>query len=111
MNEALALRDARIAELEKRLEESRRSGNARRPFSKGAPKDEPARPGRKSGDEHGRHGHRAAPVVAHRELAAPAPECCPQCGGHVDHERVAEQWQAELPHARPVMTRFVVGVG
>jgi len=112
LNESLSARDLRIAELEKLLEESRRSGKRQSaPFSKGTPKDEPARPGRKSGDEHGRHGHRAVPVRPDRELAAPLPGCCPECGGDVDHERDTEQWQVELPEARPVVTRFVVGVG
>jgi transposase len=112
LNESLATRDARIAELEKTLAESRRAGKRQSaPFSKGAPKDEPARPGRKSGDDHGRHGHRAAPVAPDRELAAPLPGCCPECGGDVEHERDAEQWQVELPDARPAVTRFVVGVG
>lgn len=53
---ALETRDARIAELEKLLEESRRSGKRQAaPFSKGEPSDEPKRPGRRSGSEHGRH--------------------------------------------------------
>ncbi len=110
--EALAARDSRIAELEKLLGESRRSGKRQSaPFSKGAPNDDPARPGRKSGDEHGRHGHRASPVMPNRELEAPLPGCCPHCGGDVDHERDAEQFQVELPEVRPTVTRFVVGVG
>jgi len=112
LNESLAARDLRIAELEKLLAESRRSGKRQSaPFSKGTPQDEPARPGRKSGEEHGRHGHRAAPVVPDRELDAPLPGSCPHCGGDVDHERDAEQWQVDLPEVHPTVTRFVVGVG
>jgi hypothetical protein len=54
---------ARNAELEERLGEARRAGKRQAaPFSKGAPKADPERPGRKSGKAHGRHGHRAAPV-------------------------------------------------
>ena len=57
LRETLAGRDARISELEKLLEESRRAGKRQAaPFRKGEPSDEPKRPGRKSGDAHGRHG-------------------------------------------------------
>lgn len=110
---ALESRDARIAELEKLLEESRRSGKRQAaPFSKGAPTDEPKRPGRRSGAEHGRHGHRMAPTTVDRELDAPLPACCPDCGGDIAHERDAEQYQSDLPPiSAPVVTRFKVGIG
>jgi transposase len=94
------------------LGESRRAGKRQAaPFSKGGPADAPARPGRKRGDAHGRHGHRMAPVGADRELAAPLPGCCPHCGGDVDHERDAEQWQVDLGEMRPTTTRIRVSVG
>jgi transposase len=110
---ALAVRDARIVELEKLLEESRRSGKRQAaPFSKGEPTDEPKRPGRKRGPGHGRHGHRMAPKDIDRELVAPLPGCCPHCGGDVVHERDAEQYQTDLPSLpSPVVTRFRVAVG
>lgn len=103
----------RIAELERLLGESRRSGKRQAaPFSKGPAKPEPERPGRKPGEAHGRHGHRAAPAgPPDRDLEAPLPGCCPDCGGGIDHERDAEQWQTDLPPLRPVVTRFRVGVG
>lgn len=111
--ERIAGLSARNAELERLLAESRRSGKRQAaPFSKGSPKLEPKRPGRKSGGDHGRHGHRAAPTgPPDRELDAPLPGCCPDCGGGIDHERDAEQWQVDLPPLRPVLTRFRVGVG
>jgi transposase len=111
-SEMLAERDARIAELEKLLGESRRSGKRQAaPFSKGEPSDEPSPPGRKRGEAHGRHGHRMAPANPNRELVAPLPSCCPHCGGDVDHERHAEQFQVDLPDMRPTVTRFKVAVG
>lgn len=112
LTETLAARDARISELEKLLAESRRSGKRQAaPFSKGEPDDEPARPGRKRGDAHGRHGHRMAPTNPDRELDAPLPGCCPHCGGGVDHERDEDQFQVDLPDLRPTVTRFRVAVG
>jgi hypothetical protein len=46
LTEALATRDARIAELEKLLEDSRRSGKRQAaPFSKAQPAEESKRPG------------------------------------------------------------------
>lgn len=109
----IAERDARIAELQKALGESRRSAKRQAaPFSKGKPSDEPARPGRKKGDAHGRHGHRMAPARADRELDADLPTCCPHCGGaDVAHERNEDQWQVDLPEVRPSTTRFKVAVG
>ncbi len=112
MSEALAGRDARIAELERLLEESRRSGKRQAaPFSKGDPAEEPARPGRRSGKAHGRHGHRMVPTNIDRTLDAPLPACCPDCGGDLVLERTAEQYQVDLPAPAPVTTSFRVGVG
>ena len=93
LTEALSARDVRITELEKLLEESRRSGKRQAaPFSKGDPAEEPKRPGRKKGDRHGRHGHRMAPVgPVDRELSAPLPACCADCGGAIRFEREDEQ--------------------
>jgi transposase len=113
LTDAVAARDARIAELEKLLDDSRRSGKRQAaPFSKGEPIDEPKTPGRRSGKNHGRHGHRRVPAAPiDRELDAPLPWCCPDCGGSVIHERDEEQFHTELPSARPVITRFTVGIG
>ena len=111
LTEALAARDARIAELEGLLEESRRAGKRQAaPFSKGEPKEAPAKPGRKGGERHGRHGHRMAPAQPDRTLDAPAPEHCPGCGGPTELERIAEQYQSELLEPRPVVTKFNVHV-
>ncbi len=113
LTDTLAARDARVAELEKLLEDSRRSGKRQAaPFSKGEPVEEPKRPGRRSGKNHGRHGHRAVPLgPVDRDLDAPLSACCPDCGGVVDHERDEEQFATELPEVRPVVTRFTIGIG
>ncbi|MGH9190708.1 MAG: IS66 family transposase [Acidimicrobiales bacterium] len=112
LTEALAARDARIADLERLLEEVRRTGKRQSaPFSKNKSKDEWETSGRKKGKEHGCHGHRAVPAEPDRTLDAPLPERCPHCGDGLDFERWAEQFQAELPELRPTVTRFRVGVG
>ena len=108
----LAERDERLAKLEKLVEELRRRGKRQSaPFSKGDPTLAPARSGRKAGEAHGRHGHRPVPPRIDRDVDAPLPECCPGCGGDVEFERWAEQFQTELPDPAPVVTRFRIGVG
>jgi len=112
LTETVAARDARIAELERLLEESRRSSKRQSaPFSKNKPKDEWERPGRKKGEAHGRHGHRPPPSEPDRFADAPLPEHCPHCGEGIEFERWAEQFQTELPALDPIVTRFGVGVG
>ena len=113
-DEMVAERDRRIAELERLLDDARRSGKRQAaPFRRrDEPADEPRRPGRKSGEEHGRHGHRMAPPEADRTLDAPLRGCCPDCGGEIEHERDAEQSQTDLPALPPPSTtRFKVAVG
>jgi len=115
----LADRDARLAEQDDRLRKleelverlQRRGKRQAAPFSKGNPVLKPQTPGRKSGTAHGRHGHRVDPGRVDRELDAPLPGCCPDCGGQIVFDRWAEQFQTELPEPRPVVTRFRVGVG
>lgn len=110
---SIADRDARIAELERSLSESRRSGKRQAaPFSKGDPKEEPARPGRRSGEAHGRHGHRLPPSAEpDKTVDVEMPGCCPDCGGEFDLERTADQYEAELPEVKPFVTRYRVPVG
>ncbi|MGH3848437.1 MAG: hypothetical protein ACRDRT_01830, partial [Pseudonocardiaceae bacterium] len=103
---------ARLAEVEQAVEKLRRSGKRQSaPFSKGKPKDEPARPGRKKGEAHGRHGHRDAPADPDRTLDAPLPDRCSDCGDEVQFDRVDEQFQTELPEVKPIVIKFRVGVG
>lgn len=111
--EELAARDARIAELERLLEESRRGGKRQAaPFSKGEPHEAPLRPGRRSGEGHGRHAHRRALTDPDRVVEASLPGCCPDCGGVVTLDRVVAQWQVDLAEqSAAVVTRFDVAVG
>ena len=93
------------------LEEARRASKRQAaPFSRGEPKSAPRRPGRRSGEEHGRHGHREPPGEVDEELDAPlAPRC--ECGGEIVEDRIEYQYQDELPEPRPVRRRFAVHIG
>ena len=93
------------------LGEARRASKRQAaPFSRGEPKPGPRRPGRRSGEEHGRHGHREPPGEVDEELDAPlAPRC--ECGGEIVEDRIEYQYQDELPEPRRVRRRFAVHIG
>jgi transposase len=101
----------KVAKLEGLLEEARRAGKRQAaPFSRGEAKPDPGRPGRRSGDEHGRHRHREPPGEVDEEYDAPlSPQC--ECGGEIEHDRTEYQYQDELPEPRPVRRRFAVHIG
>jgi transposase len=102
---------ARVGKLEGLLEEARRAGKRQAaPFSRGEPKQGPGRPGRRSGDQHGKHGHREPPGKIDEELDAPLGARC-GCGGEIEEERIEFQYQDELPEPRPVRRRFAVHIG
>jgi len=95
------------------LEEARRQSKRQAaPFSKGPPKPQPKRPGRKAGTAHGRHGHRwpPAPTAIDEVLEASLPDACPRCGGPLQETGVAAQYQTEIPR-RPLIRRFHVHIG
>lgn len=100
------------ARLREALESARRAGKRQAaPFSKGAPKAAPKRPGRKSGAAHGRHAHRAVPTHVDEVIDAPVPPTCPDCHGEIiDRQRVS-QYQEDLPPVRPYVREFGVEVG
>src|SRR4051812_29872381 len=91
--------EKRLAELMARLEALERTSKRQAaPFSKGSPKEKPRKPGRKSGDRHGVHGHRPPPDPATIDevLDAPLPDACPQCGGDVDETHADTIHQEEI---------------
>src|SRR5215471_11024958 len=56
---------AELAEVRAELDQTRRQAKRQAaPFSKGPPKSQPKKPGRKRGAAHGRHGHRLPPDPA-----------------------------------------------
>jgi transposase len=104
--------EERIEKLEAALEETRRAGKRQAaPFSKGAPKTDPKKPGRKAGEDYGRAEQRATPKHVDEILDAPLASRCPCCRGRVVAERVEVQYQTEIRPAQPLVRRFDVHVG
>jgi transposase len=98
--------------LKEELEMARRRANRQAaPFSRGLPKDDPERPGRKPGAAYGRKAHRPPPARVDVTHEAPLPAQCPDCGGQVQRHRVVTQYQEDLPVQRPVVHAFRVAVG
>ncbi|HYB28624.1 MAG TPA: IS66 family transposase [Solirubrobacteraceae bacterium] len=101
----------RVELLQGQLEEARRAAKRQAsPFSRGKPSEAPRRPGRRSGDDHGRHGHREPPGEVDEELDAPLADQC-ECGGEIFEQRIEFQYQDELPEPRRVRRRFAVHIG
>jgi transposase len=111
-------RDRKIADLEARLQlleqkiEALSRSNKRQaaPFSKGLPKTNPQKPGRKGGDDYGTHSRRAIPPVIDEVHDASLPDRCPRCGGNIVASHVDQQYQAEIPR-RAIYRQFNVAVG
>lgn len=104
--------EARIVQLERLLEKSTRAGKRQAaPFSKGAPKRNPDKPGRKSGKQYGPKARRPPPKQEPDEVIdVPLPPQCEQCGGHVQEDHINHQYQVEIPR-RPIVRRFDIHVG
>ena len=116
-NERLRQENERLRQENERLRDERdqaqRQGKRQAaPFSKGPPKGQPKRPGRKSGPAHGRHGHRPPPPPTQVDevLDAPLPQACPSCGATIQEDRVVPQYQTDIPR-RPLIRQFNVHVG
>ena len=103
---------AEVERLKGELEQSRRAGKRQAaPFSKGQPKAQPQRPGRKAGHL---PSHRTAPPPEQvdRTIEVPLPAECPECHAPLDDVPVTvhDQYQIDLPEPKPVVTRFRVPV-
>ncbi len=99
-----------IKKLRKELETAQRASRRQAaPFSRGTPKSQPKRPGRKSGAAHGPHHQRPIPNHVDEEILVSAPEQCPACGGPLTVERIEPQYQEEIVR-RTWVRRFHVPV-
>lgn len=112
LQKKLAALEAELTELRRIIEELRRAGKRQAgPFSKGPPKPQPKRPGRKPGDDYGTHFSRVEPERIDETHHAQLPAACPHCGGrHVAQTHTAEQFQTEVV-CQVVQRKFVVHVG
>src|SRR5512142_3405222 len=97
---------AEVERLKAELEQARRAGKRQAaPFSKGPPKADPKRPGRKSGHP---LSHRPAPPPEQvdRTIEVPLPTICPGCHTPLDDAPVTvhHQYQIDLPEPKPIIT-------
>jgi transposase len=105
----------RVCSLEARVEELR--GAAKRqaaPFSRGEPKRDPARGGRRSGAEYGPRARREVPPPERvdEEIFVPLPDACPGCGGGVEFEGLWQQYQEDIPPPpKTIVRRFDIAHG
>jgi transposase len=101
-----------IDRLRDELDRARRAAHRQAaPFSRGAPRGCPRRPGRKAGAAYGRRAHRPVPTHIDETQQAALPAACPHCGGHVTLERYATQYQEDLPRVRPIVRAFTIAIG
>src|SRR5512134_1870279 len=94
-------------ELEAALRASKRQAA---PHSRGTPKPNPQRPGRKPGHRYGRQACRPIPARMDERITVPLPEHCPHCGGGVEPESCETQYQEEIVR-RTIVRRFDIAVG
>lgn len=109
----LAEQARQIEKLEKLIEELRRRGKRQAaPFSKGAPKSNPKRPGRKPGQEYGARASRPRPAKVDETVEVDCPLICESCnGGPVQWAGTESQIQIDLPEIRPWTVEFILHYG
>jgi transposase len=104
---------ARVRKLTGQVEELRRAAKRQAaPFSNNTPTPRPRRPGRKPGVAYGRRACRPVPQRVDRVVGVGLPAVCPRCGDQLEVERVACQYQEDLPPSRStVVTRYDLQIG
>jgi transposase len=112
LREQLRKLERRIVDLEKINEELRRRGKRQAaPFSKGEPKSDPLRPGRKPAERYGQRASRPRPKKVDERLEVGCPVYCEHCQGQVRLVGKESQYQIDLPAIRPWTTEFVLHYG
>ena len=100
-----------IERLRKELEAALRASKRQAaPHSRGELKTNPKPPGRKPGRAYGRRACRPIPPRLDERIDVALPKRCPHCGGGVELERRAPQYQEEIVR-RTVARRFDIAVG
>jgi transposase len=111
LREQLTKAQAENERLGKALEEALRSLKRQAaPFSKGQPKSNPKRPGRKSGRDYGQRAFRPIPQRVDEQIAVGLPKRCPHCGGRVIHDSTHAQFQEDIVR-QTLVRRFDVEIG
>jgi transposase len=110
----LAAATQRIKQLEAIIEELRRGGKRQAaPFSRGLPKLNPRKPGRKSGDDYGTppaFRQMPSPALTDQMIDVPPPDACPHCGDtDATIESTDEQVQRDI-EVRTIVRRFKIPV-
>lgn len=109
----------RVAELEEQVRQltaklaefMRANKRQAAPFSKGPPKESPAVPGRRAGENYGKKAHRPIPQRKPDEVIdVPLPDSCPHCGGPTREDKQDHQFQSEIPR-KPILRRFDLHIG
>jgi transposase len=103
----------RVRKLTGQVEELRRAAKRQAaPFSNNTPAAQPRRPGRKPGAAYGLRARRPVPQRVDRVVIVGLPAACPHCGDELALERVAHQFQEDLPPPQAsVVTRYEVQIG
>lgn len=100
-----------IERLRKELEDALRALKRQAaPFSKGGPKPNPKRPGRKPGANYGQRASRLAPSHVDQQILVPLPKTCLRCGGPPVYERTKPQFQEDIVRLT-IVRRFDVEIG
>src|SRR5437667_3004588 len=100
-----------VERLRKELEAALRAGKRQAaPHSRGELKANPTPPGRKAGRAYGRRACRPIPPRLDERIDVALPKRCPRCGGGVEVEHTAPQYQEEIVR-RTVVRRFDIAVG
>jgi transposase len=103
---------AENARLREQLERARRAGKRQAaPFSKGEPRKDPARSGRRSGEDYGMRAHRPVPDHVDEEIRVPLPDACPCCRGELVFEDEVDQYQQDVRWVRGHVRRFRISRG
>jgi transposase len=101
-----------IVSLRESLAEAHRAAKRQAaPFSKGPPKANPKRPGRKAGKHYGVKARRPVPHHVDDSYDAPLPPRCRYCGGEVVETDTAWHYEEDIPPVRPVVRGFNVHIG
>jgi transposase len=101
------------ARLRESVEQAHRAGKRQAaPFSKGPPKANPKKNGRKPGENYGVKAQRPVPDHVDDSYEAPIGPCCPHCGSDdLEETGVVDQYEEDIPPVKPRVRRFGVHVG